>query len=135
MQLLRIGDYHSIHFNDQFLPDKLVAGGGVTEVMLDEESVGTIEQVALMVRLALGSTLSTPEEPVVAMLDDPLTHGDVVRLDRMRTVLRHASAGDSSSIPPAGPLQIVIFTCHPERFAMDGAKTVDLSRPEVLSRR
>jgi len=68
MQLLRIGDYHSIHFNDQFLPDKLIAGGGATEVMLDEESIGTIEQIALMVRLALGSTLSTPEEPVVAML-------------------------------------------------------------------
>ena len=135
MQLLHIGDYHSIHFNDQFLPDKLIAGGGATEVMLEEESVGTIEQVALMVRLALGSTLSTPNEPVVAMLDDPLTHGDVVRLDRMRAVLRHASAGDSNSIPPAGPLQIVILTCHPERFVMDGARTIDLSRPEVLSRR
>ncbi len=40
-----------------------------------------------MVRLALGSDLlSTPEDPAVAVLDDPLTHNDVVRLDRMRGI-------------------------------------------------
>jgi len=95
---------------------------------LEEESTGTIEQIALMVRLALGSTLSTPEEPVVAALDDPLTHSDVIRLDRMRAVLRNASVGDPSSTPPAGPLQIVIFTCHSEWFAVDGAKIIDLTK-------
>jgi hypothetical protein len=134
MRLLRIGDYQEIRFNDQFLPDKLIAGGGATELLLQEESVGTIEQIALMVRLALGATLSTADEPVVAMLDDPLTHSDVVRLDRMRAVLKNASLGDAGSTPPAGPLQIVIFTCHPEWFAIDGAKVVDLSRADVLTR-
>jgi predicted nucleic acid-binding Zn-ribbon protein len=134
MRLLRIGGYQSIRFNDQLLPEKLVAGDGAIELTLGEESTGTIEQIALMVRLALGSTLSTPEEPVVAMLDDPLTHSDVVRLDLMRAVLKNAAGGDTGSTRPAGPMQLVVFTCHPEWFAIDGARVVDLGNPEVLSR-
>jgi energy-coupling factor transporter ATP-binding protein EcfA2 len=135
MRLLRIGDYQSIRFNDQFLPDSLIAGDGATELMLGEESTGTIEQIALMVRLALGSTLSSSEEPVVAMLDDPLSHSDVVRLDRMRAVLKDASAGVPGLTPPAGPLQVVVFTCRPEWFIFDGATFIDLSKPDVLSKR
>jgi DNA repair exonuclease SbcCD ATPase subunit len=135
MRLLRVGDFHSIRFNDQLLPERLVAGDGATEWTLGEQSIGTLEQIAMMVRLALGSMLSKPEEPAVAVLDDPLTHSDVVRLDRMRAVLKSASAGDAGSSPPAGPLQIIVFTCHPEWFAMDGAKIIDLSQPDVLSRR
>jgi hypothetical protein len=134
MRLLRIGGYESIRFNDQFLPERLIAEGGSSEWLLGEESVGTIEQIGLMVRLALGSLLSTSEEPVVAMLDDPLTHSDVVRMDRMRAVLKNAAGGEISSTPPAGPLQILVFTCHPEWFEMDGATTIDLSRTDVLSR-
>jgi hypothetical protein len=88
-----------------------------------------------MVRLALGSMLSTPEEPVVAVLDDPLTHSDTVRLDRMRPVLRSAAAGNTASTPPAGPLHVMVFTCHPEWFAMDGAKIIDLTNRDVLVRR
>lgn len=135
MKLLRIGNYQSLRFNDQFLPEGLVATDGATELLLGEESTGTIEQIALMVRLALGATLSTPEEPVVAVLDDPLTHSDSVRLDSMRAVLKNAAAGDASVTPPAGPLQVVVFTCHPEWFDVPEATRVDLSRADVLTRR
>ncbi len=128
MRLLRIGGYEAIHFNDQFLPERLVAQGGAVELNLCEESTGTVEQIALMVRLALGATLSTEQEPVVAMLDDPLTHSDVVRLDRMRAVLKNAAAGDPNSKPPAGPLQVLVFTCHPEWFMVEGAKMIDLAK-------
>jgi predicted nucleic acid-binding Zn-ribbon protein len=134
MRLLRIGGYELIRFNDQFLPDKLVAGDGAMELALEEESTGTIEQIGLMVRLALGSVLSSSAEPAVAVLDDPLTHSDVVRMDRMRAVLRNAAAGDATSAPAAGPLQIIVLTCHPEWFAVEGAKVVDLSKAEVLRR-
>jgi uncharacterized protein YhaN len=134
MRLLRIGGYESIRFNDQFLPERLIAGGGASEWLLGEESTGTVEQIGLMVRLALGSLLSSPEEPAVAMLDDPLTHSDVVRMDRMRAVLKNAAGGDTSSAPPAGPLQVIVFTCHPEWFEVDGAISIDLARADVLSR-
>jgi hypothetical protein len=132
MRLLRIGGYHRIHFNDQFLPERLIAGDGAVELSLAEESTGTIEQIALMVRLALGSSLSTPEEPVVAVLDDPLTHSDVERLELMRAVLKSAAAGDAGSTPRSGPMQILVFTCHPEWFAIDGARVIDLSRSDTL---
>ena len=128
MRLLRIGNYEAVRFNDQFLPEKLVAGAGAIEMTLAEESTGTIEQIGLMVRLALGSTLSSPAEPVVAILDDPLTHSDVMRLDLMRAVLKNAAAGDAGATPPAGPLQIVVFTCHPEWFAIDGATIIDVAK-------
>lgn len=134
MRLLRIGDYQSIHFNDQFLPEKLLLGNGAVELEMGEESTGTIEQIGLMVRLSLGSALSRPEEPVVALLDDPLTHSDRRRLDLMRAVLRSAAGGDPGVTPPAGPLQILVFTCHPEWFHIDGARIIDLADPKVLSR-
>ena len=134
MRLLRIGGYQSIRFNDQFLPETLLSGDGVTELALGEESTGTIEQLGPMVRLALGSTLSTVDEPVTAILDDPLTHSDVTRLNLMRAVLKNAAAGDVSSQPPAGPLQTLVFTCHPEWFQFDGARVVDLGSAEVLKR-
>jgi hypothetical protein len=135
MRLLRINDFQSIRFNDPFLPQRFIAADGATEWLLGEESTGTIEQIGLMVRLALGSMLSTPEEPVVAVLDDPLTHSDTVRLDRMRALLRSAAAADASTTPPAGPLQILVFTCHPEWFRMDGARIIDLANRDVLVRR
>jgi hypothetical protein len=134
MRLLRIGGYRAIRSNDQFLPDVLIGAGGTIEMPLGEESTGTIEQIGLMVRLALGSILSTPDEPAMAVLDDPLTHGDPVRLDRMRAVLKSAAAGEGASTPPAGPLQIMVFTCHPEWFGVEGARIIDLSRPEVMTR-
>jgi hypothetical protein len=47
----------------------------------------------------------------------------------------HAAAGNPGSTPPAGPLQVLIFTCHPEWFAMDGARMIDLTVRAVLVRR
>lgn len=134
MRLLRIGNYQSIHFNDQFLPEKLISEGGAVELEVGEESTGTIEQIGLMVRLALGSALAQPEDPVVALLDDPLTHSDRRRLDLMRAVLRSAAAGDPGVSPPAGPVQVLVFTCHPEWFNIEGARVIDLADPKVLSR-
>ena len=52
----------------------------------------------------------------------------------MRAVLRSAAAGDATISPLAGPLQILVFTCHAERFRIEGARVVDLSNPEVLVR-
>jgi hypothetical protein len=55
-------------------------------------------------------------EPTVAILDDPLTHCDIGRLNKMRAILRRAAEGDSKLTPPAGQLQIIVLTCHPEWF-------------------
>ena len=134
MRVLDIGDYKEVRFNDAFLPDKLMSRDGTSEFTIQEESTGTQEQIGMLVRLALGSTLASPGEPAVAVLDDPLTHCDIGRLNKMRVILRRAAEGDQKLTPAAGPLQIVILTCHPEWFRDERATVIDLENPDVMCR-
>ena len=123
-----------MRFNDAFLPDKLMNRDGTAEFSILEESTGAQEQIGMLVRLALGSTLASASGPAVAILDDPLTHCDIGRLNKMRVILRRAADGDQNLTPPAGPLQILIFTCHPEWFWDERATVIDLENAEVMSR-
>jgi DNA repair exonuclease SbcCD ATPase subunit len=134
MRVLDIGDYKEVRFSDAFMPDKLVRRDGTAEFTLEEESTGAQEQIGMLVRLALGSLLTSPNDPAVAILDDPLTHCDVGRLNKMRVILRRAAEGDPKVTPPAGPLQIIILTCHPEWFRDERAAVIDLENPEVMTR-
>jgi chromosome segregation ATPase len=134
MRVLDIGDYKEVRFNDAFLPDKLMSRDGTAEFTIQEESTGAQEQIGMLVRLALGSTLASANEPAVAILDDPLTHCDVGRLSKMRVILRRAAEGDRNLTPPAGQLQIIILTCHPEWFRDERATVIDLENPEVMIR-
>ena len=134
MRVLDIGDYKEVRFSDAFLPDKLVRRDGTGEIGIGEESTGAQEQIGMLVRVALGSLLTKTDEPAVAVLDDPLTHCDVGRLNKMRGILRRASEGDAKLTPPAGPLQILLLTCHPEWFRDDRATVIDLEDPEVMQR-
>jgi predicted nucleic acid-binding Zn-ribbon protein len=134
MRVLDIGDYKEVRFSDAFLPDKLVRRDGTGEFGIDEESTGAQEQIGMLVRLALGSLLARVDEPAVAILDDPLTHCDVGRLNKMRGILRRAAEGDSKLTPHAGPLQIIILTCHPEWFRDERATVIDLENLDVMQR-
>lgn len=134
MRVLDIGNYKELRFNDAFLPDQLLTSDGTAEFTIDEESTGAQEQIGMLVRLALGSILTSVEEPAVAILDDPLTHSDIGRLTKMRVILRRAAEGDQKLTPPAGPLQIIVLTCHPEWFRDERATVIDLEKPEVMTR-
>jgi predicted nucleic acid-binding Zn-ribbon protein len=134
MRVLDIGDYKEVKFSDAFLPDKLVRRDDTAEFTIDEESTGAQEQIGMLVRLALGSLLTSAEEPTVAILDDPLTHCDFGRLNIMRAILRRAAEGDAKLNPPAGALQIIILTCHPEWFRDERATVIDLENPGVMER-
>ena len=134
MRVLDIGDYSEMRFSDAFLPDKLVRRDGTAEFTIDEESTGAQEQIGLLVRLALGTLLTSVNEPTVAILDDPLTHCDVGRLNKMRAILRRAAEGDTKQTPPAGPLQIIVLTCHPEWFRDERATVIDLENAEMMQR-
>jgi len=95
------------------------AEGAVSEGVL---SGGEREQLHLSVRLALADVLATEERQLV-VLDDVLTATDTGRLARVLDLLDEA----------AERLQIVILTCHPERYSSLGeADTLDLS--ELISR-
>jgi len=134
MGQLGIAQYEGLNFGDRFLPESMTVRGGASSLNVREESVGTIEQIALLVRLALGATLSSPGDPVAAILDDPLTHSDEVRLRNIRSVLKAAAEGDSNSPLKSGPLQLLIFTCHAEWFRTLSGTSIDLGNEAILSK-
>jgi uncharacterized protein YhaN len=94
-------------------PDRLVA--------LDRLSGGEQEQVFLCTRLALAMEIARKEKQTL-VLDDVLTHTDSERLPRICDLLEQMS----------DRLQIILLTCHPERFErLTRANRIDLQ--EVLA--
>lgn len=70
-------------------------------------SVGTREQLAILVRLALGDLLHEAEgESPPLILDDALVYADAARLGRMKAILERA----------AERRQIIILTCRKEDY-------------------
>ncbi len=81
-------------------------------------SGGEQEQLFLIARLALGQVLAASERQLV-VLDDVLNATDTGRLSRMLDLLEEAS----------DRLQIVILTCHQERYrALNQAAFFDLQK-------
>lgn len=71
----------------------------------DQLSQGAKEQLLLCLRLAVAQELAT-DEPQVLILDDVLVNTDPIRQDRILDVLS----------AQATRLQILILTCHPDRY-------------------
>ncbi len=117
---LGLVDYRRLAFDSQLLPgglESVHAPPGVA-VALEQESLGTVEQLSLLIRLAVGSLLAK-DEPTVALFDDPLAHADVSKHGKMLEILQSAAHG---------PLQIILLTCHPERFtSIADAQQIDLA--------
>ncbi|MBL8798094.1 MAG: hypothetical protein JNM56_29625 [Planctomycetia bacterium] len=129
-QRIGLDEYREVRFGDKFLPEGIVLHHGTagSPVALDVESYGTGEQLSLLVRLALGGVLAR-DEPVTAILDDPLAHADPGKHRKILDVIRLAAAGNPAWNPPAGPLQIIVLTCHPDRFDyLPGAQHIDLAQ-------
>ena len=129
-QKIGLDDCQEISFGDAFLPQGIRLKDPIHDepIALDEESYGTWEQLSIIVRLALGGVLAK-EEPQVAILDDPLAHTDTAKHRKILDILRLASDGNPSWNPPAGRLQVIILTCHPDRFDhLPGAKHIDLTK-------
>lgn len=97
-----------------FLDEHLqIAGIGRTREEahgFDQLSQGAKEQLLLCLRLAVAQELAT-EEPQVLILDDVLVNTDPVRQERILDVLG----------AQAERLQILILTCHPDRYRGVGA--------------
>ena len=75
-----------------------------------------VNRVYLATRLALAEVLAKDERQLV-VLDDVLTATDADRLARIMTILEES----------AQRLQILILTCHPERYhSLKGANFIDL---------
>jgi len=73
----------------------------------DAQSFGTREQLALLTRLAYADLLREAGRPTLIILDDGLVHSDDQRLGQMKRILYEAASRH----------QILIFTCHEDRWA------------------
>lgn len=92
-----------------FLDENLrLAGVGFSReeaVDFDDLSQGAKEQLLLCLRLALAKKLAE-DEPQLLILDDVLVNTDAARQQRVLDFLENAGAR----------LQILILTCHPDRY-------------------
>jgi energy-coupling factor transporter ATP-binding protein EcfA2 len=85
-------------------------------VSLERMSGGEKEQIHLCTRLALAEELMR-EQPHFLLLDDVLTATDSTRLRRVCDMLSEFSRHT----------QVILFTCHPERFAcISEANLIDM---------
>ena len=88
------------------VPVRLRRGG--EEEPLGALSIGTREQLAVLVRLGLAQLLLEREgEAPCLVLDDALVYADETRFETMKLILRRA----------ARELQIIILTCRPRDYA------------------
>jgi hypothetical protein len=98
------GAYTAVGFDPSFRI-KGVTPASASAALPDDLSFGTLEQLMLLTRLCLGEMLGEDGRQVL-VLDDNLVHTDSVRMDQACQMLEEA----------AERMQIVIFTCHPERY-------------------
>lgn len=103
---LTSGRYGGVRLAETGPADEAVLWNGDTAPVADL-SWGTKEQLAFLARLCLGELLSERERHVV-IFDDSLVHTDSVRMEQACRLLQQA----------AGSVQIVLMTCHPERYAL-----------------
>ena len=87
------------------------------EERFDHLSMGTQEQIAVLVRLAFAEMLVDQGAPAAVILDDALVFSDDQRMRLMFDILSHA----------AQRVQIVVFTCREQLFEGLGAHQSQLT--------
>ncbi len=104
--------------DDSLVPGQLTRNGQQGPETGDVEalSFGAREQMGLISRLAYADLLREAGRPTLIILDDTLVHSDRQRLDQMKRILFDAAQRH----------QILLFTCHPERWQDLGASQHDL---------
>jgi DNA repair protein SbcC/Rad50 len=112
---LGLDELRGLEFDTGYLPSGLHRRDLPSVQPLSSESFGTHEQLALLVRLAAGMALARDERQL-AVLDDPLTHADVVKHQRMLDIFCQITRPTTADSGGAGGLQLFVLSCHPERY-------------------
>ena len=99
------GDHNRQVFLDESLQIRGVGRNQNELIEFSNLSQGAREQLLLALRLAVATELAT-DEPQLLILDDVLVNTDPARQIRVLDLLRNAEQ----------KLQILILTCHPERY-------------------
>ena len=100
--------------NEDLTPGDLERSAGTVD--FGQLSHGAQEQTALISRLAYADLLKEAGKPTLIVLDDALVHSDAARIDQMQRVLFDAATRH----------QILVFSCHPERWAGLGVAARDV---------
>ena len=106
-----------LRLDQNFVPEAIHPDLASEPVKLDNLSGGEQEQLFLITRLALAEVLAKSGRQLI-VLDDVLNATDSGRLARLLTLLEEVS----------DRLQIIILTCHPERYrGLGGAEFFELN--------
>lgn len=110
--------FKGIRIDETLLPTGIAPQAHDENVSLDQISGGEQEQVHFAIRMALAD-IAFPTDRQLVVLDDVFTYTDADRLARIARIL------DKS----ADRFQIVLLTCHPERYrGLPNAKFFDLEK-------
>ena len=93
-----------------------ISRGSGYEERFDHLSMGTQEQIAVLIRLAFAEMLVDQGAPAAVILDDALVFSDDQRMRLMFDILSHASQR----------VQILVFTCREQLFEDLGAHQLKL---------
>ena len=94
-----------------------ISRGSGYEERFDHLSMGTQEQIAVLIRLAFAEMLVDQGAPAAVILDDALVFSDDQRMRLMFDILSHASQR----------VQILVFTCREQLFEDLGAHQLKLA--------
>jgi len=111
----------SLEVDEQLRPGTFSRGSELGQIT--ELSFGAREQMGLISRLAYADLLREAGRPTLVILDDTLVHSDSDRLEDMKRILFDAASRH----------QILLFTCHPEKWQDLGVPPVDIQASKELS--
>lgn len=109
----------SLEVDENLMPGKFSRGSELGQMA--ELSFGAREQMGLISRLAYADLLKEAGRPTLIILDDTLVHSDSSRLDGMKRILFNAATRH----------QILLFTCHPEKWRDLGVEPRDLEALKI----
>ncbi len=114
-----------LEIDENLSPGPLTRNGpaGPESGVFEALSFGAREQMGVISRLAYADLLREAGRPTLIILDDALVHSDDERLSMMKRVLFDAATRH----------QMLLFTCHPEKWRDIGvkARSLDAVRTSV----
>jgi hypothetical protein len=105
-----------LELGDHFAVAGIKRGGPIAE-NFERLSAGTQEQIAVLVRLAMGAMLCERSHPVPIILDDALVYSDDDRIGQMFDALNRAGQNQ----------QVIVLTCRVRAFAALGGRQLSIS--------
>lgn len=105
-----------IELGDGFAVSGLRRDGPGSEIF-DRLSAGTQEQIAVLVRLAMGAMICDRGQEVPIILDDALVFSDDARIEQMFDALNRAGKKQ----------QVIVLTCRARSFSSLGGRRLGIA--------